>query len=999
MRSGVKRVSLLGLAMVLAACPGPGTGTPDETTGTDAGISRVDGGGGGGPDAATANDAGETGDAGASNGDDAGTLPSTDGGTQPGDDAGTPPGDDAGTSSDHDGGLLPGDDAGTWSDNDGGTPSGADAGFATDGGEADAGNTVFEEGSTAPVTIRAHVIANVTQNATVQFTSGLRREESTSFLTNSDGIAVLSAVGGVRGIVTACGGTFTNEADGTTASLGDDCLFAAAGEVFDQMMAADLVLPAEPATEIPVVLTPFTTILTSCKSNPLGALLPDGTGWDARNAGVTSLTVRDSNGQEINIQNTNALLAWLLAELGAVDLTQLPPNILSLVPVDFSNPANALAIQAARDSPEVVYGLLVAAFSQAGVDLNAGPLGYMDALRKDFQDCRFDGYAPGDNGIAKVVTLPGGAALPNVYGTMRLAAENFLAGPQNASGTTAADFTALLTLIEMGEYEPVTGAPPTVEVFPLDNSMVATGCVPIYYTLNQNAGQRVDVMVEYRFLPDQVVPPTPEEVSANWGDYLLRATQAGAPPNTTINDFHITGTYALDTLTDGPQGHLFYWNALHDIPRGYNENTVACQYQYPDGPLERCRYEGSLLIGVRAIINGQRVGGRHIYAQYVDFNRAENVTCPEATGSVVNLEGGTRGQAAVAGDFNGDGKHDIAVVADAPGNSLVQLGGHGDGQFSVRSLPLSGAPTDVAAADIDLDGFQDVVVLSGSGALLFYRGGPDGLAFSTETAAEAGGTMLALGDINGDLRPDVSVIYPSRWVRLFQGHGDGTFTERAAPATPGTPSDVGMGDLDGNGTDEVVVVHSDSDTLMGLEIRNGTLLIHVADRTRGTGLAVGHLYGENTYDRTIMEVLVARADGAAVQWTGTVVDPYTHVIGDAFNSFVYPGQDLATTGFIPTKVAVATFAGNMFGANGPGYSNHHEHRKIAAISTANDTMLVFKFDIYSYGYVLDETIPVGDEPVDVVALDANHDGIPDLATVNRAGGSVTVVLGTKADDQ
>ena len=130
------------------------------------------------------------------------------------------------------------------------------------------------------------------------------------------------------------------------------------------------------------------------------------------------------------------------------------------------------------------------------------------------------------------------------------------------------------------------------------------------------------------------------------------------------------------------------------------------------------------------------------------------------------------------GDFNGDGKLDLAAIAIDIGptrSRLSTLLGNGDGTFQPGIIVLSGivssAGLSLAIGDFDRDGRQDFVVRE-IGGLRILLGNGDGTFSPHQTVLLPGPSTrpLVVGDFNQDQREDIvnsSVI--------LLGAGDGSF--------------------------------------------------------------------------------------------------------------------------------------------------------------------------------------------------------------------------------
>jgi hypothetical protein len=122
---------------------------------------------------------------------------------------------------------------------------------------------------------------------------------------------------------------------------------------------------------------------------------------------------------------------------------------------------------------------------------------------------------------------------------------------------------------------------------------------------------------------------------------------------------------------------------------------------------------------------------------------------------------------AAPGDFNGDGKPDLAVTETndlGPGGAVAVLLGLGDGTFTTGQLYSGVAqPGSVAVGDFNGDGKLDLAVGNSSAAtvsVLLSNG--DGsfqsaLPFDTNGVVGLQGDSLVVGDFNGDGKPDLAV--------------------------------------------------------------------------------------------------------------------------------------------------------------------------------------------------------------------------------------------------
>jgi hypothetical protein len=165
-----------------------------------------------------------------------------------------------------------------------------------------------------------------------------------------------------------------------------------------------------------------------------------------------------------------------------------------------------------------------------------------------------------------------------------------------------------------------------------------------------------------------------------------------------------------------------------------------------------------------------------------------------------------------AGDFNGDGNLDLAAGNQLSGLPIDILLGHGDGAFNeVSSSPfgLGSGVTSIAVGDFNGDGKLDLAlggsdVTTGAGHLTILLGNGDG-TFTPPSAsplAVAASYSIAVADFNGDGKLDLAVAnYGTNTVTILLGNGDGTFTQALGSPIPvgRTPYAMAVGDFTGSG--------------------------------------------------------------------------------------------------------------------------------------------------------------------------------------------------------
>ncbi len=396
-----------------------------------------------------------------------------------------------------------------------------------------------------------------------------------------------------------------------------------------------------------------------------------------------------------------------------------------------------------------------------------------------------------------------------------------------------------------------------------------------------------------------------------------------------------------------------------------------------------------------------------------------------------------------AADFNGDGHLDLVLTTYA---GLYILLGNGAGSFTLGPLISLASPVTFAAVgDFNLDGKPDLAVASPNNSTVSVLLGQGDGSFETPIAylGPTDVSYLVITDVNGDGKPDIAVAQgtPSLFtaddgsgnIATLIGNGDGTFQgSRFYSAGPDATSIVSA-DLNGDGKPDLIV--SSSVTSFGgsagqvtttfnafLNQGNGTFSAPIpgTSTTLGTNLATADFNGDGKQDLAIaganVSVLFGKGDGTFSP--GTLIPGVSSagiVVAGDFNGDGKPDLIVgsSTAGFLPGPAGVAisinngngTFASpaNLGGVTPIAITSGNP---ISAINPAAIVAADFNRDgkldiaVADSGQAFDASqpgglivflgngngtfqngaeLPVGVNPYSIAVGDLNGDGIPDMA--------------------
>jgi hypothetical protein len=190
---------------------------------------------------------------------------------------------------------------------------------------------------------------------------------------------------------------------------------------------------------------------------------------------------------------------------------------------------------------------------------------------------------------------------------------------------------------------------------------------------------------------------------------------------------------------------------------------------------------------------------------------------------------GTPSSAVAIGDLNGDGNPDLAVTqpgspAEFGSGGVSVLLGNGNGGFGKPQLFDAGAlfARAIGIGDFNGDGKPDLVFIRGSAfgkpeAVSVLLGNGDG-SFGPATEYSAGfeALSLAIGDLNGDGKPDLAIDspeYTGGGVHVLLGNGDGSFGRENSYGIGGDALSVAIGKLNGDRKPDLAVANFSSNAV------------------------------------------------------------------------------------------------------------------------------------------------------------------------------------------
>jgi hypothetical protein len=388
------------------------------------------------------------------------------------------------------------------------------------------------------------------------------------------------------------------------------------------------------------------------------------------------------------------------------------------------------------------------------------------------------------------------------------------------------------------------------------------------------------------------------------------------------------------------------------------------------------------------------------------LNTTANGATTPTFATKVDFTTGNAPQFVSIGDFNGDGKPDLAVANTNSSTVSILLNTTANGATTPTFAPKVDFTTDygplsVSIGDLNGDGKLDLAVANytnSNNASILLNTTATGATTPTfnpkvDFTTGSGSTSVSIGDFNSDNKPDLAVSNQngasvSILLNTTTNATTPTFATNVDFTTGSRPLSVSIGDLNGDGKPDLAVANNGSSTasiLLNTTATRATTPTFATkvDFTTGTGsgprsVSIGDINGDGKLD-------LATANGNTINASILLNTTATGATTPTFATKV----DF-TTGSTPFSVSIGDFNGDgkpdLATANSGSASNNASILLNTTATRATTPTFAPKVDFKT-----------GSTPFSVSIGDLNSDGKPDLATANFSDNTASILLNTTAN--
>ena len=376
-------------------------------------------------------------------------------------------------------------------------------------------------------------------------------------------------------------------------------------------------------------------------------------------------------------------------------------------------------------------------------------------------------------------------------------------------------------------------------------------------------------------------------------------------------------------------------------------------------------------------------GGGTGYSSSQSAAMPYTVTAAAASAFAVagNYGSGTNPGSALVADFNGDGKADVAVATSSGVSILL---GNGDGTFQTAKNTSAGVATGLAAGDFDADGKMDLVIC-GDYFYAVLLGNGDGTFRSFGYGLPAKSSSVAVGDVNGDGKADLVVALSGSqscigstctWsdgsIGVLLGYGIGAFGSITQFTVAGSPTQVLLTDVNGDGKTDVVAANAGALTAQNSRTGSGvSVLLGEGDGTFQTAVTYPAGNGPNS-------AVAADFNGDGkldVAVTNSGDNSVSILAGDADGTF-QPAVSY------PVEASPASLASADLNADG---------KADLVVTAASGVTVLYGSGDGSFGTPI--SYAAGTVTSEAVVADFNEDNRADLAVTKPSANDVGIWLG------
>ena len=345
------------------------------------------------------------------------------------------------------------------------------------------------------------------------------------------------------------------------------------------------------------------------------------------------------------------------------------------------------------------------------------------------------------------------------------------------------------------------------------------------------------------------------------------------------------------------------------------------------------------------------------------------------------------------GDFNRDGKPDLAVANLGPypqrATTVAVLIGQGDGTFRAPQTFQAGrALTGVAIGDFNRDGLQDLTLSSGDDATVSVLLGNGNGTFQAVRSFGAGSSpkSVAVGDFNADQKPDLVVSdHFSDTVSVLIGNGNGTFLPRQIVDAGRNPAWVSAADLNGDGVQDLAVANWFATTVSVLAGK-GDGTFHPGQDFGASAAPEKAILADFNGDGRL-DIAVANYFAATVSVLINTTTPWSVDSIQRSISFLSLSVSFSLSSLPSCLSSSLVSTGNL------DMTRKSAWLVLRVVATLLLPMWVASIPAQTLRFAAHKDYPSGFGPASIAVGDVNGDLRPDLAVANSFSDTVAVLLG------